>query len=84
MERMQRTQIYLQPELNAALERLARKRGTSKAELIRVAARRLIEQEQDGDDALLGLIGLGHGGPGTISEEHDRALAEHSLNGRSW
>jgi len=84
MQRMRRTQIYLQPDLDDALERLARKRGTSKADVIRLAARRFVEQEQTGEeDAILGLIGIGHGGPGRVSEEHDRYLAEHSLGDRS-
>ncbi len=63
---------------------LARKRGTSKANLIRLAARRLLDQEEAGqEDPILGLIGLGHIGPGRASEEHDRILAEHGLTARS-
>ena len=46
MPRMRRTQIYLEPDLNEALDRLARQRGTSKANLLRLAARRFLEQEQ--------------------------------------
>lgn len=84
MQRMHRTQIYLQPDLNADLDRLARERGTSKADLIRLAARRFVEQEQAGDeDPLLGLIGLGDAGPGQVSEEHDRLLAEQTFKSRS-
>jgi hypothetical protein len=83
MGRMQRTQIYLEPELSAALERLARKRGTTKASLIRLGARRLLEQVEAGDvDPILGLIGLGDGGAGRVSEEHDRVLSEHAR--RNW
>jgi metal-responsive CopG/Arc/MetJ family transcriptional regulator len=75
---MQRTQIYLEPELAEALDRLARRRGTSRGALIRLAARRLLSDEQPAeDDPILGIIGLGHGGPGRVSEEHDRVLAEH-------
>ena len=80
MQRMRRTQIYLQPELSAALERLARRRGTSKAELIRLAAQRLLEEEQpDQEDPIVGIIGLADAGPGRVSLEHDRVLAELSL-----
>ncbi len=78
--RMQRTQIYLQPELSAALDRLARERRTSRAELIRLAARRLLEQEGvEEEDPIMGIVGLMHGGPGNVSEEHDRYLAELTL-----
>src|SRR5207244_3257288 len=55
----------LEPEFAAALERLARRRGTSRAELIRQAARRLLSEEQPVEpDPVLGILGLGHGGPG--------------------
>ena len=74
--RMQRTQIYLPAELSAALDRLARRRGTSRADLLRLAARRLLADEQaSADDPILGIIGLGNAGPGRVSEQHDRVLA---------
>lgn len=80
MQRMRRTQIYLEPDSSVALDRLARKRGTSKANLIRLATRRFLEQERAGEeDPIFGLIGLGNAGPGSVSEEHDRILAEHGL-----
>ncbi|MBI4493882.1 MAG: ribbon-helix-helix protein, CopG family [Chloroflexi bacterium] len=85
MQRMRRTQIYLPSDLSAALDHLARQRGTSRANLLRLAARRLLEQEQAGEeeDPIFGIIGLGDAGPGRVSEEHDRVLAEHRLKGRS-
>ena len=83
MERMRRTQIYLEPDLSGALDRMARERGTSRADLIRRAARRFVEQEESGgEDPILGLIAISRGGPGKVSEEHDRFLAEHSLKSR--
>ncbi|MGI8825279.1 MAG: CopG family transcriptional regulator [Chloroflexota bacterium] len=76
---MSRTQIYLPPDLSADLDRLARKRGVSRADLIRLAARRLLEHEDPpGEEPLLGLIGLGNAGPGRASEGHDHVLADHS------
>jgi predicted transcriptional regulator len=81
MERMQRTQIYLPPDLSEALDRLAQRRGMSRASLIRLAARQLLEDEQsNGEDPILGLIGTGDAGPGRVSEEHDRVLVETCLN----
>ena len=75
---MRRTQVYLEPDLAEALGRLARRRGTSMAQLIRLAARRLLAEEQPVDeDPILGIIGLGRGGPGRVSEEHDHVLAAH-------
>jgi hypothetical protein len=81
VQRMQRTQIYLEPDLSEALERLARQRGTSKARLIRLAVRRLLAEVQPTEeDPILGVIRLGKGGPGNVSEQHDRYLAEHILS----
>ena len=79
MSRFRRTQIYLPSDLSAALDRLARRRHTSRAELLRQAARDFLRRELPADDDLiLGVIGLGDAGPGAVSEEHDRYLAEHS------
>jgi predicted transcriptional regulator len=81
---MHRTQIYLDAELNAELEREARKRGVSKAALIRLAARDLLHRESaNGDEGILGFIGLGRGEPGRTSEEHDKVLAEEALSAHS-
>ncbi len=84
MQRMRRTQIYLDTDLADALDRLARQSGTSRAELIRLAARRFIEGERPvRKDPIVELIGIGRGGPGRASEDHDQFLAEHSLEDRS-
>jgi predicted transcriptional regulator len=75
MPQMRRTQIYLDPDLSAELDRLARQRGTSRADLIRLAARRFLLQEgAEEEDPILGLIGLGDAGPGRVSEDHDQVL----------
>lgn len=81
---MHRTQIYLDRDLNVALDRLARRRGTSKANLLRLAARRLLDEEQGGgeEDPILGIFGLGSSGFGNTSVEHDRVLAEYALGSR--
>jgi len=77
---MQRTQIYLEPELADSLDRLAKERGTSRADLIRTAARRLVEeQERPDEDPILGIIGLsgvGQDGATDVAERHDHYLAE--------
>jgi Arc/MetJ-type ribon-helix-helix transcriptional regulator len=76
VQRLRRTQIYLPAELSTALDRLARGRRTSRAELIRQAAREFLQREQPpGEDPILGIVALGNAGPGAVSEEHDRFLA---------
>jgi metal-responsive CopG/Arc/MetJ family transcriptional regulator len=79
MAQLHRTQIYLPKDLSAALDQLARRRRTSRAELLRQAARDFLRRELTADeDPILGVIGLGNAGPGAVSEEHDKFLAEHS------
>ena len=79
MARMQRTQIYLEPDLAASLDRIARERSISRAELIREAARRFVGSEDAAYGSILQLAGLGHGGPGNVSERHDEYLADEKL-----
>jgi metal-responsive CopG/Arc/MetJ family transcriptional regulator len=79
-QRMHRTQIYLEPDLSAALDRLARQRGTSRASLIREATRKLLAREAiTEENSILGLIGMGQDTAGDVSERHDHYLAEHTL-----
>ena len=76
---MHRTQIYLDPELADALDRVARRRGTTRAEVIRQAARRCLAQEGlAGDDPIADIIGLGTSSGGRTSENHDRMLADEA------
>jgi metal-responsive CopG/Arc/MetJ family transcriptional regulator len=76
---MQRTQIYLERELADALDRVARRRGTTRAEVIRLAARRYLAQEGlEREDPIVGIIGLGASRAGRTSEEHDRILADEA------
>ena len=83
MTRMHRTQIYLEPDLSAALDLLAHRRDTSRAALIRQAARRLLQEEGEETDLIAGLIGLGNADSGRTSVEHDRVLAEQSIGART-
>lgn len=79
MSRLRRTLIYLPSDLMSALDHLARRRATSRAELLRQAARAFVERELPADeDPILGVIGLGKAGRGAVSEEHETSLAEQS------
>jgi metal-responsive CopG/Arc/MetJ family transcriptional regulator len=84
MTRMQRTQIYLEPELAASLDRLARRRGTSRADLIRIAARDFVTREAPAsdEDSIFGIIGLGQDDATDVAERHDEYLAEFEV--KSW
>ena len=82
MARMQRTQIYLEPELSTALDRLARQRGTSRADLIRTAARDFVEREESGYGSILELAGIGHDTATDVAQRHDDYLMQHERE--SW
>jgi metal-responsive CopG/Arc/MetJ family transcriptional regulator len=79
MGRMNRTQIYLEPELSEALDRLARKRSTSRAAIIRLAAHDLVTREEAGSGSILELAGIGRSGLSDVSERHDEYLAEDEM-----
>ena len=81
---MQRTQIYLEPDLAESLDRLARKRGTSRADIIRTAARRFVacEETAEEEDPIFGLVGLGQGDATDVAERHDEYLAAFEF--KSW
>ena len=79
-EKMERLQFHLDAELNKELDKLASCRGVSKAELIREGVRKVLREKASvGDDPILKVVGLGRGGAGNVSTEHDRYLAQLEL-----
>ncbi len=75
---MVRTIIQLPEDQAAALEREARRRGTSKAAIVREALTSLLAQG-GGDTAVeraLAAAGSGASGVGDLAERHDDYLAE--------
>lgn len=69
---MKKTTLYLQPELDRAVGRLAASRGVSKAEAIRAALRDATGQFER---PRITAIGVAHG-PGDVADNLDRHLAE--------
>lgn len=69
---MKKTSIYLEPELDATLSRMADRQGITKAELIRRSLRAAAEGEAR---PRVSAIGVGQG-PGDVSEDVDKHLAE--------
>lgn len=81
---MRRTQIYLDPDLAESLDRLARRRGTTRAEVIRSAARREVtddDAERD-RDPIWQIVGIGKSGVTDASVNHDKYLYEDFLRER--
>lgn len=75
---MKKTTLYLEPELDRALDRLAAQDGVSKAEAIRAALRhatRRVERPR------ITAIGVAHG-PGDVAGDIDRHLRETGFGER--
>ncbi len=71
-------QIYIEPEQDSLLEMLAKKKGVSKASIIRSGLDKFFSELPVNEDPLMGLIGLGGSGRRDLSEMHDRYLAENT------
>ncbi len=74
---MKKTTVYLELDVDRALDRLAAKRRVSKAEVIRTALRDATLQIQR---PRISAIGVAHG-PGDVADNVDRHLAETSFGG---
>jgi hypothetical protein len=71
-------QIYIEPNQNEVLEVLSKKRGVSKAEIIRKSLEKYLKELPIEEDPALGLIGLGRSGKRDLSEKHDQYLSKHA------
>ncbi len=69
---MKKTSLYLEPELDRALARLAEARGVSKAEVIRRSLERAVA---DVPRVRISAIGVGEG-PGDVADDVDRHLRD--------
>jgi len=69
---MKKTTVYLEPELDHALGRLAAKRRISKAEVIRAALRDAARASERPRITAIGLVR----GPGDVADNVDRHLAD--------
>jgi predicted transcriptional regulator len=67
---MKKTSLYLEPELDRALDQLAAQEGVSKAEAIRAALRTAVAGL---DRPRIRAIGVGEG-PGDVADNVDRYL----------
>jgi len=71
-------QIYIEPKQERLIESLARKSGTSKAEIIRLSLDKYLSNLPIEEDPILGIIGLGKSDKRDISEKHDIYLAQYT------
>lgn len=69
---VKKTSLYLEPELDHALARLAEARGVSKAEVIRRTLERAVSEVPR---VRISAIGVGEG-PGDVADDVDRHLRD--------
>ena len=70
-------QIYIEPQQDYVLETLSRRKGISKAAIIRESLDRYLRAIPVEEDPALGLVGLGSSGKKNLSERHDSYLAQY-------
>ncbi len=75
---MKKTTVYLEPELDRAVARLAAERGITKAEAIRQALANAVRETAR---PRISAIGVG-AGPGDVADDVDRHLAESGFGER--
>ncbi len=71
-------QIYIEPQQDYVLGNLAKKKGISKAEIIRKSLDKYLREIPWEEDPGMGLIGLGSSGKGDLSDKHNQYLARHA------
>ena len=76
-------QIYIEPQQDYVLENLAKKKGVSKAEIIRKSLDKFLREIPLEEDPGMGLIGLGKSGKGNVSDNHDRYLSRYARKKKS-
>ncbi len=73
-------QIYIEPMQDNVLEVLSKKRGISKAAIIRESLEKFLRELPVEKDPAMGLIGLGSSGKGDLSDKHDKYLAGYAAS----
>ncbi len=68
-------QIYVEPRQDNILEAMSKKKGISKAAIIREGIEKFLKELPVEDDPAMGLMGLGNSGKGDLSDKHDKYLA---------
>ena len=71
-------QVYIEPQQDYVLGNLAKKKGISKAEIIRKSLDQYLREIPPEEDPGLGLIGLGNSGRKGLSDHHDKYLVRYS------
>ena len=71
-------QIYIEPQQDYVLGNLAKKRGLSKAEIIRKSLDKFLREIPLEEDPGMGLMGLGCSGKKNLSRDHNQSLTRYA------
>ncbi len=75
-------QIYIEQGQDNLLKILSKRRGVSKAAIIRDGIDKFLKELPVEEDPAMGLVGLGSSGKGDLSRKHDRYLVKHISSGK--
>lgn len=70
-------QIYIEPQQDHVLKALSKRKGISKAEIIRESLERFLREVPVVEDPAISLIGLGSSGKRDLSDQHDKYLVRY-------
>jgi hypothetical protein len=73
-------QIYLRPDQDTALRRMAKAENVSIAELVRRGVDKLMANAPIEEDPALGIMALGGSGPSDLAERHDYYIVQAIMN----
>lgn len=71
-------QIYIDVGQDTLLDALSRRRGISKAAIIRESIEKMLREIPVEEDPAMELMGMGGSGKGDMAEQHDRYLMKHT------
>jgi hypothetical protein len=71
-------QIYIDVGQDTLLDALSRRRGISKAAMIRESIEKMLREIPVEEDPAMELMGMGGSGKGDMAERHDRYLIKYT------
>ena len=75
-------QIYIDVGQDTLLDALSRRRGISKAAMIRESIEKMLREIPVEEDPAMELMGMGGSGKGDMAEQHDRYLIKYTATGK--
>lgn len=71
-------QIYIDAGQDSILDALSKRRGISKAAIIRESIEKMLREIPVEEDPAMELMGMGSSGKGNMAEQHDQYLVKYT------